>query len=206
MDNKLKELTDKIYAEGILKARQEGEEIIEKATREAAEHLENARREAEQIVGQAHRQAGEIKKNVGAEINMTIHQALGSLRQQITNLVTLKIVDQPVGQVCSDKDFMRKLIEMLIERWPENEKSQGLQITLPEKFRKEMEAYFTTRVHQTLGGGLDIVTDSGLATGFRIGPRDGSYRIHFTDEDFTGFIRSYLRPRTQQMLFEGNTK
>ena len=206
MDNKLKELTDRIYAEGVLKARREGEEIIGKAAREAAEQLENARKEAEQIVGQAHRQAGEIKKNVDTEINMTIHQALGSLRQQITNLITLRIVDQPVRQVCSDTDFMRKLIETLIDRWPENEKAQGMQISLPEKFRKEMEADFTSRLHQTLAGGLDIIADSKLASGFRIGPRDGSYRIHFTDEDFIGFIRSYLRPRTQQLLFEENKK
>jgi V/A-type H+-transporting ATPase subunit E len=201
MENKLKELTDKIYAEGILKANQEGEEIIGKAKKDAAELLAKAQREAEQIIGQADRQADEIRKNINAEIHMTVHQTLGSLRQQITSLITLRIVDPPVRTVCSDSEFMAKLIETLIRNWPENEKAKGMQLMLPEDFKKGMDDHFIARLHQALTGGLDLVSDPGLTSGFRIGPKDGSYRISFADEDFSRFIRAYLRPRTQQILF-----
>ncbi|MBP6976706.1 MAG: hypothetical protein PHD61_12490 [Bacteroidales bacterium] len=204
METKLKELTERIYEEGILKARREGEEIVEQARQEAALRLDEAAKEATQILDQARRQADEIRKNITAEVGLTTHQALGALRQQIMNLITLKMIDQPVKKVFQESDFIRNLIEVLVKNWPASDKSQGLQVMLSEKYLKEVNDYFTLRQHELLDGGLEITGDENLPTGFRIGPRDGNYRISFTDEDFAGFIKAYLRPRTQQMLFGDN--
>jgi len=41
-----------------------------------------------------------------------------------------------------------------------------------------------------------------MKSGFKIGPADESYLISFTDEDFTNFLKGYLRPKTSQLLFE----
>ena len=48
--NKLQELTDKLYNEGLSKGKQEGEAILEKAKTEAESIVETARKEAEQIL------------------------------------------------------------------------------------------------------------------------------------------------------------
>lgn len=204
METKLKELTERIYEEGILKAQREGEEIVEKAKKDAALKVEEARKEAGRILDQARQQADEIRKNVTAEVKLTTHQALGSLRQQIMNLITAKVVDQPVKKVFADKDFIRDLIAELVKNWPASGKSQGLQVMVPEKYKKEVDDYFTARQRELLSGGLEIISDETSSTGFRIGPKEGNYRISFTDEDFANFIKAYLRPRTQQMLFEDN--
>ncbi len=204
METKLKELTERIYEEGILKARREGEEIVGKAKQEAAARVEEAEKEAGRILDQARQQADEMRKNVTAEVKLTTHQALGSLRQQIMNLIMVKMVDQPVRKVFADSDFIRNLIEMLVRNWPESDKSHGMQVMLSEKYKKEVDDHFAARQHELLTGGLEITSDEGLATGFRIGPKEGNYRISFTDEDFANFIKAYLRPRTQQMLFGEN--
>lgn len=50
MENKLQELTDKLYKEGLSKGKEEGEAILAKANEKAAEIIEEAKKQAESIL------------------------------------------------------------------------------------------------------------------------------------------------------------
>ena len=53
MENKLQELTDKLYKEGLSKGKEEGEAILAKANEKAAEIIEEAKKQAESILKKA---------------------------------------------------------------------------------------------------------------------------------------------------------
>ena len=53
MNNRLQELTDKLYNEGLSKGKAEGEALLAQAKEKAAAIVEEARKEAEAIVGKA---------------------------------------------------------------------------------------------------------------------------------------------------------
>ena len=61
MQNKLQELTDRLYNEGLSKGKQEGEELLAKAKVQAEEIVAKAQAEAVQIVAAAQKQAEELK-------------------------------------------------------------------------------------------------------------------------------------------------
>ena len=67
MQNKLQELTDKLYNEGLSKGKQEGEEILAKAKVQAEEIIAKAKAEAEAIVAAAHKDAADLKTKVEGE-------------------------------------------------------------------------------------------------------------------------------------------
>ena len=48
MENKLQELTDKLYNEGLSKGKKEGEEILANARKEAADIIAAAQKEADE--------------------------------------------------------------------------------------------------------------------------------------------------------------
>ena len=50
MENKIQELTDKIYREGVEKGNEEAQKLIVKAQEEAQKIVENAQKEADSIV------------------------------------------------------------------------------------------------------------------------------------------------------------
>ena len=50
MENKIQELTDKIYREGVEKGNEEAQKLILKAQEEAKKIVENAQKEADSIV------------------------------------------------------------------------------------------------------------------------------------------------------------
>ena len=53
MQNKLQELTDKLYNEGLSKGKQEGEELLAKAKAQVDDMLAKAQAEAAQIIAAA---------------------------------------------------------------------------------------------------------------------------------------------------------
>ena len=50
MENKLQELTDKLYKEGLSKGKEEGEAILAKANEKATQIIEDARKQAAAIL------------------------------------------------------------------------------------------------------------------------------------------------------------
>ena len=202
MENKLQELTEKIYAEGIEKANNEAREIIENAKAEADKVQQNAEKEAAKIIENAEKEAREIKKNITSEVRLSARQAINTIKQQITELVTAKTTGEDVKKAFKDKEFIQKIIETTLKNWnPGGTKAIDAALLLPEKDRKELTAYFQSKQKALLDGGLVLNFDDKMEAGFKIGPKDGSYQISFTEEDFENFFRNYLRPRTTDLLY-----
>ena len=202
MQNKLQELTEKIFKEGISKGNAEAEKIINDSKKEAGDIVANAKKEADKIVSTAKKKSDEIKSSSEAEFRLSSKQAINVLKQQITDLVNGEIVSASVKEAFKDKDFVKRLIETSIKNWkPASEEDIDISLLLPEKQENEIQQYFTKSVKDLLKKGLEIRFDDEVKSGFQIGPKNGSYKISFTEEDFINFFKQYLRPRLIKLLF-----
>lgn len=203
MNEKLQELTQKIYLEGLEKGKKEAEEIINNARREADELISVAKAQAEQIIENARKEADELRKNVHSELKLATRQAIAALKQKIAELISQKAVDDALNNVLADKEFVKQLILKLVSQWGQiSQAGQDILVYLPEKDRKDFETLLLNNSAQAISKGFEITFEDGIKSGFRIGPKDGSYKISFTDKDFEHFFKQYLRPRTQQFFSE----
>ena len=196
MENKLQELTRKIYSEGVEKATEEANLILDKARKEADDLRKQASKEAEEIISEASKNAEEMKRNAQSEMRMSTKQAISALRQQIATLVTTKVVDTPVKETVSDKAFMGEMIRKAMDSF-----SNSATLVMPKEDEKALEQYFGKRLDEVLKSGVDVRFDDKIKGGFKIGPKDNSYLISFTDEDFEAFFLSFMRPRSINLLF-----
>jgi V/A-type H+-transporting ATPase subunit E len=204
MENKLQELTQKLYNEGVEKANEEADKIIKEAKAEADKIKKNAEKDAKGIIEEAEQKSKEIKKNVHAELELASKQTVRKVKQQITDLITSKVIDQPVKKALDDEKFVKEIIETMIKNWdPQKKESVDLSVLLPEKLEKEFEKYFKAKTGNELNAKLELSFSDAVKGGFKIGPADNSYKISFTEEDFINFFKSYLRPKTGEMLFKG---
>ena len=202
MENKLQELTNKIYAEGIDKANKEAGEIISQARADAEKTNRDAAKEAAAIIEKAKKEAYDLKKNIHSEVKLSSRQAINTIKQQITELVTAQSAGTEIKKAFDDRDFIRRIIETAIRNWdPKSSKGIDVAVLLPEKDRKELNDYFSKKQKELLDRGLVLNFDDSMESGFKIGPKDGSYLISFTEEDFEHFFRNYLRPRTIELLY-----
>ena len=70
MENKIQELTDKIYREGVEKGNEEAQRLIANAQDEAKKIIEDARKEAESIVAASRKSADELADNTKSELKL----------------------------------------------------------------------------------------------------------------------------------------
>ena len=200
MQNKLQELTDKLYNEGLSKGKQEGEELLAKAKVQAEEIIAKAQAEAAQIVAAAQKQADEIKTKVASDIRMASSQSLAATRNDIETLVVGKMTDEAVKKALTSAEFVKELIQTVAAKFT-TEGPVDLALILPESLQKELEPFVNNELAKILGAGVEASFSKKVSGGFKIGPKNGGYFVSFTDETFNELIAEYLRPATKKILF-----
>ena len=200
MSNKLQELTDRLYNEGLSKGKAEGEALLAQAKEKAAAIVEEARKEAEAIVGKARKDAEELSAKVSNDIRMASSQSMQATRMDIENLVVSKMVDTDVKKAMSSADFLKEVIIAVARNFSAQE-SSDISLVLPEALKGELEPFVKNELGKILGKGVEASFSKKIAGGFRIAPKDGGYFISMTDETMKELIGEYLRPATRKILF-----
>ena len=197
--DKLQELTQKLYEEGLSKGKLEGEALLAKAQMEAEELVKKAQEEAAAIIEKAKKEAADYKVKVEGDVKMASAQALQATKAGIEGLIVAKAVE-PVKEQLSAPAFLKEIIATVAQRFSTQE-SADIALILPEKLQKELEPFVKGELAKTLGKGVEASFSKKMTGGFKIGPKDGSYFISLTDEAFQALIGDYLRPATKKILF-----
>lgn len=196
MDNKIQELTEKIYREGVEKGNEEARQITAEARTEAQRITDNAAREAEALLAAARKEAEELKENTRSELRLYASQAVNALKAEITTLVTHEAVSKPIKDLTKDKDFLNTFIVALASKWTENEP-----IVISTADADALKAYFTAKAKALLDKGVKIEQVNGLKTLFNVSPANGSYKVAFGEEEFMNYFKAFVRPQLAAMLF-----
>ena len=203
MEQKIAELTEKIYKEGVEKGEEQKKSIIDGAKAEAAAIKAEASKEAEKIIADAQAKAGEIKKNAESEMKLSSQQAISALKQKIVDIIITKAVDENVSASLSDPKIIQELLTTIVSNWKfGGMEVPSLEVLVPEAKRDQLGAAFESSLKQILAGGLTVSFSKAIKGGFQIGPQDGTFKVSLTDEDFNEFFKEYLRPKTRSFLFE----
>ena len=196
MENKIQELTDKIYREGVAKGNEEAQRLVDNAREEAAKILEDARKEAEAIVAAARKTATETAENTQSEIKLFAGQAVNALKTEVASLLTNQVVTDAVKGFVADKDYLNKFIVSLATQWAANE-----DIVISTADAEGLKKYFAANAKALLDKGVKVEQVNGNKTLFSISPADGSYKVNFGEEEFENYFKVFLRPQLVEMLF-----
>ncbi len=196
MENKIQELTDKIYREGVEKGNVEAQKLIVKAQEEAKKIVEDAHKEAESIVATAHKSAGELAENTKSELKLFAGQAVNALKSEIATMVTDTIVNADIKAFTADKNYLNAFIVALASKWSANEP-----IIISTADAEGLKKFFAAQAKDLLDKGVKIEQVNGVKTLFSISPADGSYKVNFGEEEFMNYFKEFLRPQLVEMLF-----
>ena len=202
MQDKLQELTDRLYNEGLSKGKQEGEELVQKAHAEAEAIIANAKAEAAGIIAQANKEAEEMKTKVAADVKMAATQSIAVTKQEIEKMVVTNVATQGVKANMGNADFVKSLITTVVKAFnPDNAAPVALDLILPEAMKAEVEPFVQNEIANQFKGEAKVDYSKKMNGGFKVAPKDGGYMLQFTDDEFTQLIANYLRPATKKILF-----
>lgn len=200
MENKLQELTEKLYNEGLSKGRAEAETVLAKAHQDAERIVAEAQDKAKGIVAAAEKSAKQLAVNAENEVRLAAGQLKSALRQQVEGMVQMEVVSPKVTDAWRDNSFIKDLALAAVQAiGPEN----GLRVVLPEATAGELTEAVKNALAERLGGdnGVEVITDAKVRVPFRIVVKEGGYYVSFSDADFDALFRSYLRPKVAGLLF-----
>jgi V/A-type H+-transporting ATPase subunit E len=201
MQNKLQELTDKLYNEGLAKGKQEADNLLQQARSQADEIVAEAKARAASIVEDARRESEEIRTRVEGDVKMASGQAVSALRQQIERIIETKTVGAAVDEALADGKLMGRLLETIAGAFEPSQGQKPLEVILPESMNASLEGFLQQNIDKKLAEGMTFGFGDDIAAGFRVAPKDGGYYLDFTDESFKALLGEYLRPATKKILF-----
>ncbi|WP_304952986.1 hypothetical protein [uncultured Alistipes sp.] len=203
MENKLQELTRKLYDEGLEKGRAEAERLVADAKTRAAKIEADARAQAENVLRQAQAKAEDVEKNTLTEIALAGKQAVARIKSEIAGMIVAKSIDAGVKEAAIDPAFIKEMLLAVAKNW--NGADAGkveLQALLPESERAKLDEAFGKVAKELLAAGIEVGYSKELRTGFKVGAKDGGYYISFSDADIEALLGEYLREKVSRMLFK----
>ena len=200
MSNKLQELTDRLYNEGLSKRKEEREILLFKARKEADEIIANARKQAEDIVTEAENRAAQLKEKAESDIKMASEQALLATKKDIENLRVNALCAEETEKVLSEEKFLKEIILAVAQKFS-TQQSEDISLVLPASLKSMLEPWVSTELKKALKKEISVDFSKKIKGGFSIGPQNGSWYISMSDESFKALISEYLRPVTKKLLF-----
>ena len=202
MENKLQELTRKLYDEGLEKGRADADKLVADAKAEAARLVAEAKAEAEAIVKAAEAKAEDLRKNSMAEISLAGKQAVAKLKEQVAEMIIAKSTVEGVKAANLDAEFVKKMLIEVAHNWNgASSDNVSLSAMLPEAAKAELDAAIEKSAKELLAAGVEVGYSKNVKSGFKVGAKNGGYYISFSDEDFNALLGEYLRDKVAALIF-----
>lgn len=201
-NNKLQELTQKLYNEGLEKGRAEADRLVAEAKQEAAKILADAKAEAEAVTKAAEVRAEDIAKNAMTEISLAGRQAVSKIKSELAEAIVAKATSEAVKAATIDSAFVKDMLLAVAKNWTAATTDVSLVALLPEDKRKELDAAMQKSADELMKAGIEVGYSKEVKSGFKVGEKSGGYYISFTDESFDALLKEYLREKVANMLYK----
>lgn len=202
MNNKIKELTENIYNEGVTKAREEAGKILEEAGKKAERIVAESEQQAKAILAEAQLETEKINNSLRAELKAISEQVVEITRQELKNLVSAKTSLALARQLTGDDDFLKDLMLEIARGWRANGgNGNHLKMLVPESSAARIESLLKSKASEVLASGVKIKPVPELKDGFSIVNEGEGFKISFTDEDFQAFFTALMKPKISEFLF-----
>lgn len=203
MENKLQELTNKLYEEGLVKGRSDAEKMVADAQTKAVAILSEAEKKADGIIEQARRDAEELRTNTMNEVSLAGRQAVNALKESIAQMIVAKTVAVPLHDVVADPEFIKEMLLAVAAGWNSGAAGKvSLSAMLPIGMQTEFEKKFETAAKELLAKGVEVGYSDKVSSGFKIGEKNGRYYIGFSNSDFDALLSEFLKDKVAKILYD----
>lgn len=197
MENKIQQLTEKLYSEGLQKGKSDAEKMIETAKSDAAKIIADAKAEAERIIATATTKEEELAVNTRKELVLAGNQMINDVQISVRETVLSATLAEDLKTSFEDSSFVAKLIEQLITAW-----AKGGVIEVPAAMESDIVGFLKSKLSKELSDATIIKPSQSMKEGFRVEMEGGHYYINFGKDEFKLFLTDYLRPKVAEIIFE----
>lgn len=201
-ENKLQEITQKLYEEGLSKGKLEGERILSEAKQEAERCKEMVQAEMEKLRKDTELQIAREKEKAEAELKRGLRQMVSEIKSEIEECLLSKTIESSVNMAFNQVDFVKKLLIEAVKSFgnSENDKS-NIEILVPEPLLDEYNKILKAEMSDLLKNGMEVRSKKNLKVGFEIRSKEKGYKLSFTEDDFSALLKQYAGDSLRKWIF-----
>jgi V/A-type H+/Na+-transporting ATPase subunit E len=197
MAEQIKELIQKIQAEGIQAAEVKAGEILREAKGKADVLIAKAETEAKRMIEDAEAKSSRLEASSRASLEQAARDMLLALRNNINEILQRVINAQLRTTLTSDE--LGKIIEALVRQYGAPEKA-GVVITLSPQDKEKLEGLFINKLKDFCKRGITVQASNELQAGFIISFDAGRSQFDFSNQALVEFICANLKPNIAALL------
>jgi V/A-type H+-transporting ATPase subunit E len=194
MNDKIKELTDNIFKEGIEKARNEAQIILETAHNEAVSITTDAEQKAAALLQSAREEHVRLQESLRTEIKATTEQAIVVARQEIINAVAEKAAALTASEVVTDNVLLGNILLEVLRNWLHDGYNRQVELAVSPSLEPQLDAVLKSQIISALNGTVTVKPVPAMKAGFEV-RSDNGCRISFSDDDLTAFFVALMKPK-----------
>jgi len=199
MSDPLQPLLERIQAEGIAKAQQQADALLQKARMEADQIRENARREAEALRQQASRDAAASVERGRKTLELSARDLL--LTIQAATLRYFEILLRQNVEKALAPEAVHELIRTTIKEWLSAETTgRHGEIHLSPETLQTLRNTLLQEMQSAAEKGLLIHADPALSRGFKVVRREEHVELDFTPPAIAEALGRLLRPHLAEIV------
>jgi len=187
MAEELKHLIEQIQKEGVEKANEQAETIISQAKEKAAKIVAEADKKAEDTLLKAKTEAESFANRSVKTLEQAARDLLITVGQGCEKVVT-ETLDKKVSESLSG-DLLQKMILSVVEQ----NKGSSVELSVSEADKAALTAFCAEQAKQS-GQEIELVSDSEVLSGFKVGFKDQNVYLDVTAEAVATTLAAFLRP------------
>ncbi len=187
MAEELKHLIEQIQKEGVEKADEQANTIISQAKEKAAKIVAEAEAKAHESLLKAKTESEAFAKRSAKTLEQAARDLLITVGQGCE-----KVVTEALGKEVSEAltgDLLEKMILGVVEQ----NKGSAIELGMSESDATALTAFCAEQATKS-GQEIELVSDSEILSGFKVGFKDKNAYLDFTGEAVAEALAAFLRP------------
>ena len=210
----VRDLIDRIRDDGVKAGREQADEIVHDARREAASILAAAKSEAQQLVEDAHKKIESERKSSEESLKLAARDTIKELGQYVRHAFR-KQMERFVSAQFEDRDFLRQIILTLAGQTAEEVvKDRAIEVLLNESINggagpevsdnaeaeQRLKEFILGVSSELLREGIEFRLDPHVESGVSVRIVDEDIRIDISDATISEFLVRNLLPRYRRII------
>ena len=197
MADQIKELIEKIQAEGVQAAQDKAAEIENEARQKADWIVQKAQAQAKKIAADGQDAAARMQASGQAALQQSGRDVLLSLKKEIGAMLQRVIASQVAAVLTAEE--LSRIIAGLIQGYC-GKNDTNVVVYVKEQDRQALEGHFLSKLKEDLKKNIELRGQDDINAGLVISFDAGKSQFDFSDKALAEYIGSFLKPAVAELL------
>lgn len=195
MTRTLGDITNELKEKVLAPAKDEAERIVAEARSQADGIIQDAKKESSRIKEDARRQAEVSLRQMETDMDTAARNFILLVQERLEKAIVRPVVEEEVESALGHKDFLSKIIEILITEFSRvHGKDNRIEILLPTRHKEALEEWFVNKFLQRSASGVVVHFTDKISFGFKLGLEDTGKYFNF-GEGLVEVFSEFCSPR-----------